>query len=775
MSYLQFKANCSRATGSKPSLNANRSGLSLNRSTLGLTKVLLITLLFSLSFLLSASSAKASVKSPVGLRWTSLVKARSFSPLVAKNACLYVGAEDGVLYVFKDSDGSLKWKYETEEKARVSPTVEEGYVFLSTDKGNLYVLDAFNGNLKWSFRGEERTYFTTQTAYTYQSMPLVSESLVFYSSTDGKLYAFDIASGKLRWSFNSQSRFLSSPALSSTTVFVSSSEGVVSALNKLTGTLNWKYTSGKNIDTSCVATGDKVLQAFSDGEIVALDAKEGKAKWTYELGEGITNLAVFDNRVFVSSDNGNLYVLDAPSASLEWKFETEGSTLSMLQAGGGMVYVGSNDGRFYALGASSGEVVWLYDTGGYFTVSPVQAGEAVFGAAAVRKKGRTYTSLTAFDKRWSPGKKIIIVKSKKTSSPFTEINDYFLLVEKEALARQNLSSSIKLVKASFLPVGFLFQTIEHPFLNHASSVSLFGFGLSDLAKFSFHLALTTFWLSFLLSYSSIAVSMILLIFLGCFVRLLGFIGGRGALLLVTGEGSTLSGEMVFPKIRRVFRKTAQVGVASYLYLGLIGLITFLAGVLVLFLLTKVLFLVDQVFLFTTLMWLALILLSGLSRATSLSFTKACLEQLSLKDAFVPKMVLKRAFALMKVFLFYLVTLSLAAVLFSLGSGLMAILLRGAGILIAVFLGFFLLAENWLLFREESLSKSLKESIAFTFNNFWLVFLYILFLIAILFFLTLASFLLVKNLIGLVLFLVICLVAASYLAVWQVAFYLENID
>ena len=55
--------------------------------------------------------------------------------------------------------------------------------------------------------------------------------------------------------------------------------------------------------------------------------------------------------IYVGSDDGHLYALDASSGALLRRYKTDGPVLSSPTVADGVVYVGSGDGHIYALPA----------------------------------------------------------------------------------------------------------------------------------------------------------------------------------------------------------------------------------------------------------------------------------------------------------------------------------------------------------------------------------------------------------------------------------------
>ncbi|RLB80408.1 MAG: hypothetical protein DRH15_07605 [Deltaproteobacteria bacterium] len=67
---------------------------------------------------------------------------------------------------------------------------------------------------------------------------------------------------------------------------------------------------------------------------------------------------VYQGKVFVGTEHGNMYAFDAKTGSQVWRFIAQGPILASVAAGEGRVFFGSMDGAVYALDANSGTLVW---------------------------------------------------------------------------------------------------------------------------------------------------------------------------------------------------------------------------------------------------------------------------------------------------------------------------------------------------------------------------------------------------------------------------------
>ena len=98
--------------------------------------------------------------------------------------------------------------------------------------------------------------------------------------------------------------------------------------------------------------GSRVYVGSNDGNIYALDAATGIRLWNFTTGDAIwSSPAVADGVVYVGSNDDNVYALDAATSAKLWNYTTGGHVESCPVIDNGTVYVGSDDGNIYAIGS----------------------------------------------------------------------------------------------------------------------------------------------------------------------------------------------------------------------------------------------------------------------------------------------------------------------------------------------------------------------------------------------------------------------------------------
>ena len=180
------------------------------------------------------------------------------------------------------------------------------------------------------------------------SSPAMADGIVYAGSTDGNLYAVDAATGTLHWKYTTRGRVVSSPAVYRGVVYFTSYDGHLYAVASDTGKLRWTFaTAGeRRFEATHLHGFEPALETMPDVFDVYLSSP-----------------AIWHNRVFFGSSDGNVYALDASSGAPMWKFKTNDVVHASPAVANGMLYIGSWDSYFYALNAATGKQVWRFKTG----------------------------------------------------------------------------------------------------------------------------------------------------------------------------------------------------------------------------------------------------------------------------------------------------------------------------------------------------------------------------------------------------------------------------
>ena len=166
-----------------------------------------------------------------------------------------------------------------------------------------------------------------------------------------------------------------------------------STASATSATLLWNYTTNSVVGASPTIVNGYVYIGSDGGIAYCLNALDGSKVWNYTIqastrgshgagGPAISSsMAVADGYVYFGCYDRNVYCLNAFTGDKIWNYTTGNTVESCPSVTGGYVYVGSWDGNMYCLDATTGEKIWNYTTGSLVESSPaVVDGKVYFGS-----------------------------------------------------------------------------------------------------------------------------------------------------------------------------------------------------------------------------------------------------------------------------------------------------------------------------------------------------------------------------------------------------------
>jgi outer membrane protein assembly factor BamB len=323
------------------------------------------------------------------------------SPSVAEGR-VYFGSQDKHVYCVDAGTGAFIWKFNTTERIASSPAVVEGKVYIGPDDGTIYCLDAYNGSLLWSTYAGGYVEANFGAAVNLRSSPTVVEGKVYVGSLDKNVYCLDANTGDVEWTYQTEGYITSSPAVVDGVVYITSQEPDSAGLYMLDATngnlirrIDIPYVmanrgtdmhsspavaegmifaaSNKQVYYGINATTGNVVWTFRDPDaeefiiaspiyhdgkvflvdqffIVAVDAFNGDVLWQSFVGtEFYVSPTYADDKIYVTSDQRGMYVLNATDGSKISFFATNSNSWSSPTLYEGKAYVGNNDWNVYCV------------------------------------------------------------------------------------------------------------------------------------------------------------------------------------------------------------------------------------------------------------------------------------------------------------------------------------------------------------------------------------------------------------------------------------------
>jgi outer membrane protein assembly factor BamB len=348
------------------------------------------------------SAAGQSGPANLTLRWKFTTGGGVASSPSVADGRVYVGSQDKHVYSIDAWTGALIWKFKTNSRIKSSPAVVNGKVYVGPDDGYVYCLNAYNGSLIWSAYAGGYVQAHFSAAVNLRSSPTVVGDRVYVGSLDKNVYSLDANSGDVEWTYQTEGYITSSPAVVEGVVYIISQEpdsGGLYMLNATNGDLIRRIqlpyvlanrgtdmhsspavaegiifaASNKQVYYGINATTGNVSWTFKDDDaeefiiaspiyhdgkvflvdqffIVAVDAFNGDLAWQTFVGtEFYVSPTYADGKLYVTSDQRGMYVLNATDGSkISW-FATASNSWSSPTLYEGRVYVGNNDWNVYCL------------------------------------------------------------------------------------------------------------------------------------------------------------------------------------------------------------------------------------------------------------------------------------------------------------------------------------------------------------------------------------------------------------------------------------------
>jgi outer membrane protein assembly factor BamB len=131
--------------------------------------------------------------------------------------------------------------------------------------------------------------------------------------------------------------------------------------NGSTCSVAWSFPTGCDIVSSPAIDASGNIYFGDDSGYVTRLTSSGTGTWRIRIGTGMysiySSIAIASDGLYVGTDNGFLYKLNAATGATIWKYPSSGSGLNGVRSSpvigiDGAIYFGCDDGKLYAVTAS---------------------------------------------------------------------------------------------------------------------------------------------------------------------------------------------------------------------------------------------------------------------------------------------------------------------------------------------------------------------------------------------------------------------------------------
>lgn len=281
---------------------------------------------------------------------------------VASDA-LFAADVDGDVYAFDAKNGRRIWRSETSARIASGPSLNGNLVLVGTLNGEVIALKRADGTELW------RAKLSSEV----QAAPAGDGGTLVVKTIDGRIYGLSAEKGQKLWTFdrtvpNLTLRGLSEPLVQADRAFVGMDNGRLIALHLADGSPKWEqgvaFGTGRtelerltDIDADLLVNGNNIFAVSQGGELACLDTETGQVLWRRSV-RSYTGMALLDDQLVVTDENGVIWAFDAKTGVATWK--QEGllyRKLSPPTAFAGRIVVGDFEGYLHWLDPKDGKIV----------------------------------------------------------------------------------------------------------------------------------------------------------------------------------------------------------------------------------------------------------------------------------------------------------------------------------------------------------------------------------------------------------------------------------
>ncbi len=273
--------------------------------------------------------------------WIAEAPVALVTPPAADTHQVWVGAEDGSIFVFDAESGGMLGSYLTNGAVYAAPALAPEIAYCPSNDGTLYALDRASLELVWK----------TEIGEALHASPLVSGGAVYVGSNDGRVYGFNASSGERIWTFGilTQGAVESVPASANGRILVGSGDGRLYALDAGTGGEYWRFSTPDAIFARPLVLDDQIIVASSGQVLASLQYADGLPAWSLFLDHPITEAPAFfkGQLYFVTRGDPRLFAVDPQAGKLLGELHTgDWIAHGPLLTGAGLILVGKDGAVF---------------------------------------------------------------------------------------------------------------------------------------------------------------------------------------------------------------------------------------------------------------------------------------------------------------------------------------------------------------------------------------------------------------------------------------------
>ena len=282
--------------------------------------------------------------------------------ILAAGLVLYAN-ETGVVKALNAVTGREVWRFATEGKVFSTPAVWKKRVVIGSTDGNIYCLSLKNGRLCWRYRCDKSVLAT----------PVIRNGIAFVGSSDHVFRALKVRNGRLVWAREGISGFVEcKPYADDEQIVFGDWANTLYSLNPQTGDVQWTWsTKGSRMFSPAavypVKSHGKIFLVTPERKTYALDARTGKQLWVSSGGRESIALSPNGETIYIKTMFDSVQAYSTSSTDVEKRWETApgfgyeiAPTPCACSADGRLLFVPTDKGNLFCLNAADGSVAWKH-------------------------------------------------------------------------------------------------------------------------------------------------------------------------------------------------------------------------------------------------------------------------------------------------------------------------------------------------------------------------------------------------------------------------------
>lgn len=281
-------------------------------------------------------------------RWRFTTEGKVFSTPAVWKRFVVIGSTDGYIYCLSLRNGKLRWRYRCDKSVLATPVIRKGIAFVGSSDHVFRALKVRSGRLVWAREG---------IAGFVECRPYIDDQQIVFGDWANTLYSLDPKTGQVQWTWKTKGSRMFSPAAvypvkAHGRIFIVTPERKTYALDARTGQQLWVSTGGResialspDSETIYVKTMSNSVQAYATASADVEKRWEIQPGFGYEIGPTPIACSADGRLLFVPTDKGNLFCLNAADGSPVWKHKISVALLnSIVPLPGNQLLIATMDG-----------------------------------------------------------------------------------------------------------------------------------------------------------------------------------------------------------------------------------------------------------------------------------------------------------------------------------------------------------------------------------------------------------------------------------------------